>query len=324
MEKFSIIIPVYNVEDYLRECLDSVIGQKEQNCEILLVDDGSTDGSGNICDEYALKDSRIKVFHQENGGLGVARNTGILHATGEWILFVDSDDYWLPDTLEKVETAIAKHPEEKLFAFRYMEDREGKIVTPPQKGFREGRDTVENFLDFLTKYEMTAGWAVWKLAVHRDLIYGKDETLLFLPNVSHGEDLYWVIRLFERAGQIYYIDTCIYRYRIRGGSLSGVSPENCMKWRESLNNTFDWFQEHEQFDPESYARQFIAIHYLPHVFDSAARKTKKSWKQSYEELKKIIIYVPNTYKGKRGKILTCFLKGPSEINFAICLLLKRN
>ena len=324
MEKFSIIIPVYNVQDYLRECLDSVIGQKEQNCEILLVDDGSTDGSGNICDEYALKDSRIKVFHQKNGGLGVARNTGILHATGEWILFVDSDDYWLPDTLEKVETAIAKHPEEKLFAFRYMEDREGKIVTPPQKGFREGRDTVENFLDFLTKYEMTAGWAVWKLAVHRDLIYGKDETLLFLPNVSHGEDLYWVIRLFERAGQIYYIDTCVYRYRIRGGSLSGVSPENCMKWRESLNDTFDWFQEHEQFDPESYARQFIAIHYLPHVFDSAARKTKKSWKQSYEELKKIIIYVPNTYKGKRGKILTYFLKGPSEINFAICLLLKRN
>ena len=324
MEKFSIIIPVYNVEDYLRECLDSVIGQEEQNCEILLIDDGSTDGSGNICDEYELKDSRIKVFHQKNGGLGVARNTGILHATGEWILFVDSDDYWLPDTLEKVETAIAKHPEEKLFAVRYMEDREGEIATPPQKGFREGRDTVENFLELLTKYEMTAGWAVWKLAVHRDLIYGKDETLLFLPNVSHGEDLYWVIRLFERAGQIYYTDACIYRCRIRGRSLSGVSPENCMKWRESLNNTFDWFQEHEQFDPESYARQFSAIHYLPHVFDSATRKTKKSWKQSYEELKKIIIYVPNTYKGKRGKILTYFLEGPSEINFAICLLLKRN
>lgn len=323
MEKFSIIIPVYNVQDYLRECLDSVIGQKEQNCEILLVDDGSTDGSGNICDEYALKDSRIKVFHQKNGGLGVARNTGILHATGEWILFVDSDDYWLPDTLEKVETAIAKHPEEKLFAFRYMEDREGKIVTPPQKGFREGRDTVENFLDFLTKYEMTAGWAVWKLAVHRDLIYGKDETLLFLPNVSHGEDLYWVIRLFERAGQIYYIDTCIYRYRIRGGSLSGVSPENCMKWRESLNNTFDWFQEHEQFDPESYARQFIAIHYLPHVFDSADLMVKKEWKRQYGELKKIEKYIPHDYKGKRGIILSFFIGGSSSICFTVCRMLKK-
>lgn len=323
MEKFSIIIPVYNVQDYLRECLDSVIGQEEQNCEILLIDDGSTDGSGNICDEYALKDSRIKVFHQKNGGLGVARNTGILHATGEWILFVDSDDYWLPDTLEKVETAIAKHREEKLFAFRYMEDREGEITTPPQKGFREGRDTVENFLDFLTKYEMTAGWAVWKLAVHRDLIYAKDETLLFLPNVSHGEDLYWVIRLFERAGQIYYIDACIYRYRIRGGSLSGTQAENCLKWRKSLFATYQWFTEHNEFEYQEYVEQFIAMHYLPHVYDSASNEYRKQWKKQYEDMKEILTKLPPNAGGKRGNVIVFMMKLPVSLCFCGCLVLKK-
>lgn len=90
---FSVIIPVYNVENYLRQCIESVLAQSETSFELLLVDDGSTDGSGEICDEYALKDSRIRVFHQRNQGVSVARNVGIDHSYGEWICFVDSDDY---------------------------------------------------------------------------------------------------------------------------------------------------------------------------------------------------------------------------------------
>lgn len=322
MEKFSIIIPVYNVEDYLRECLDSVIGQEEQNCEILLVDDGSTDNSGNICDEYAQKDNRIKVFHQENGGLGVARNTGILHATGEWILFVDSDDYWLPDTLKKVKTAINEHPEEKLFAFRYMEDHDGDIVQPPQKGFTEGRDTADNFLEFLTRYEATAGWAVWKLAIHRELIYDKVETLLFLPNVSHGEDLYWVIRLFAKSGQIYYANIDVYRYHIRGGSLSGTQAENCLKWRKSLFATYQWFAEHDEFEHQECVEQFVAMHYLPHVYDSAASKYWKQWKNQNKDAKEILNKLPHNAGGKRGNIIVLLMRLPARICFWGCLLIK--
>ena len=96
----SVIIPVYNVEKYLRECVDSVINQTYSFIEIILIDDGSTDLSGQICDVYMTRDSRIKVNHQENHGLGHARNVGMRLATGKYIIFLDSDDYWRVDTLE--------------------------------------------------------------------------------------------------------------------------------------------------------------------------------------------------------------------------------
>lgn len=95
----SIIVPVYNVEKYVRKCLDSVVNQAYKDLEILIVDDGSTDGSGKICDEYK-KDDRVKVFHTENRGLSAARNYGIDRAHGEWIGFVDSDDWIEPDMYE--------------------------------------------------------------------------------------------------------------------------------------------------------------------------------------------------------------------------------
>ena len=96
----SVIVPVYNVESYLRECVESVLGQSYPHFELLLVDDGSTDRSGEICDEYAAKDERVKVIHQKNGGASAARNTGLDVATGEYILFVDGDDTSAPDALE--------------------------------------------------------------------------------------------------------------------------------------------------------------------------------------------------------------------------------
>ncbi len=91
-DKISIIVPVYNVEKYLKECIESILSQTYKNIEIILIDDGSTDNSGKICDEYLKKDSRVKVIHKENGGLSDARNTGIEIASGKYIGFVDSDD----------------------------------------------------------------------------------------------------------------------------------------------------------------------------------------------------------------------------------------
>ena len=92
-EKISVIIPVYNVEKYLKRCLDSVINQTYKNLEIILVDDGSTDNSGKICDEYAKNDKRIIVIHKENGGVSVARNIGLDICTGDYVNFIDSDDW---------------------------------------------------------------------------------------------------------------------------------------------------------------------------------------------------------------------------------------
>src|SRR5690554_6730418 len=102
MIKISIIIPVYNVEEYLPRCIDSVLIQRNIQFEVVLVNDGSTDSSGLICDEYAQADNRVKVFHQLNSGVSSARNLGIENATGEWICFVDADDWIEPDSLEKI------------------------------------------------------------------------------------------------------------------------------------------------------------------------------------------------------------------------------
>ena len=97
--KISVIVPVYNVEKYLRRCIDSILAQTFSDFELLLIDDGSKDSSGEICEEYAGKDARIRVFHRQNGGVSTARNLGIDKAKGEWIYFVDSDDVVLPSAL---------------------------------------------------------------------------------------------------------------------------------------------------------------------------------------------------------------------------------
>jgi glycosyltransferase involved in cell wall biosynthesis len=106
MPKISVIIPVYKVEEYLRKCLDSVLAQTFQDYELILVDDGSPDNCGKICDEYALKDSRIRVIHKQNGGLSDARNAAMDIITGEYISFIDSDDYVLPTHLEELYSAL--------------------------------------------------------------------------------------------------------------------------------------------------------------------------------------------------------------------------
>ena len=100
--KVSIIIPIYNVEKYLKCCLDSILVQTFQDWEAIFVDDGSKDSSGIICDEYAAKDARVRVIHKENGGLSSARNAGLAIASGDWIMHLDGDDWIEPDMLERL------------------------------------------------------------------------------------------------------------------------------------------------------------------------------------------------------------------------------
>ena len=108
-EKISVIIPVYNVEAYLERCLNTVCGQSYKNLEIILVDDGSTDNCLQICEEFAERDDRIKVIHQSNQGVSAARNTGLDAATGDYIAFVDSDDYIHPEMYERLYSLLKKH-----------------------------------------------------------------------------------------------------------------------------------------------------------------------------------------------------------------------
>lgn len=122
----SVIVPVYKVEKYLHRCVDSILAQSYSDFELLLIDDGSPDNSGTICDEYAAKDSRVRVFHKENGGVSSARNLGLDNARGEWITFCDADDYVSPDWLSFYEVAITKNVDVAVQGMFHI-DENGKI-----------------------------------------------------------------------------------------------------------------------------------------------------------------------------------------------------
>ena len=115
----SVIVPIYKVEQYLRQCVDSILNQTHSALEVILVDDGSPDGSGKICDEYAARDSRVRVIHKKNGGLSDARNAGIDIARGDYIAFVDSDDWLEPDTYESMLAAMKKYQAKLVCAGRF-------------------------------------------------------------------------------------------------------------------------------------------------------------------------------------------------------------
>lgn len=124
----SVIVPIYQVEAYLEQCLDSIINQTYRQLEIILIDDGSPDRCGEICDRYAIQDSRIKVIHQTNQGLSAARNAGMDMATGEYISFIDSDDYIAPHFYEKLLEGFKEHPEAKVTACQVFKNENGEIT----------------------------------------------------------------------------------------------------------------------------------------------------------------------------------------------------
>ena len=128
----SVIIPVYNIEKYLKCCVDSVIGQSYKDIEIILVDDGSTDNSGRICDEYAVQDTRVRVVHRENGGLSAARNTGIECATGEYLFFLDGDDAICAKTLELLLHTLEKDDCDLVFCGRSFVDEAAELLDMPK------------------------------------------------------------------------------------------------------------------------------------------------------------------------------------------------
>ena len=168
--EISIIIPVYNAECYLRRCMDSILSQTFENYEIILIDDGSIDESGKICDEYAAADSRIIVIHQKNQGQSVARNNGIQRARGEWIHFVDSDDFIHPQMLELLYKAV-KDTSADMAVCRRVEDE--KV---PESFFEYKDSTVSVFTNdestFLSFFEEGQYyWTIWAKLIKKSIVF---------------------------------------------------------------------------------------------------------------------------------------------------------
>ena len=211
----SVIVPVYNVENYLDECIQSIVKQTFRDMEIILVDDGSTDSSGMLCDKWAKKDERIKVIHKQNGGLSSARNSGIDVAQGKYIIFVDSDDYWigtdslahLYDTAEKFDADVVRGE------YIAVNDRGEKIKTIT----KNKSEYSNNPLDSATFYSKAIAGENFSV-----LFFFKIDsigTLRFDEGRKFQEDIDFNIKYFSSPRTCVYIENKFYVYRKREASI---------------------------------------------------------------------------------------------------------
>ena len=244
MIKLSFIVPIYNVEPYLRKCVDSLLAQDYFDYEIILIDDGSPDGCPKICDEYAAAHENIRAVHRKNGGLSAARNSGIEVAQGEYICFVDSDDYWEENVLGSL---MAQVEREKLDVLRFdyqNVNEQYEVFQPYKRDHRLDNDYSDDVTDgvtFLNTRMSTACYAVMFI-IKRDLIYcdqasaNSNQNLGNNPsNIIHNtfenksclftekiyfEDTDWTPRMLVRAKRVASTNTVVYNYLQREGSIT--------------------------------------------------------------------------------------------------------
>ncbi len=223
----SVVLPIYNVEKYLEKCIESVVNQTYKNLEIILVDDGSPDNCPEICDRWAEKDNRIKVVHKKNAGLGMARNSGIENATGDYICFFDSDDFVELNTIEKAYKSIEESSADVVcFGFTSVDENEiaiNSFMPSPPKNIFEGEEVQSDFLPNLIYSLPSENWRLnmsscmamfsmelirkinWKFVSEREIL---------------SEDVYSLIELYKYVNKVVILNEALYFYRENTSSLS--------------------------------------------------------------------------------------------------------
>ena len=288
----SVIVPVYNVEAYLRRCVDSLLNQTLQEIEIILVDDGSTDRCGLICDEYARQDDRIFVIHQKNAGLSNARNAGIDQARANYLMFVDSDD-WVEPGFCKIPLTIALEQQADLVMFQFRRIRNGHTKTRNYR-ISEGIKSEKEALRLLMS---GVGMAAWnKLYQHALFQHHR------YPSGKVYEDTILTPLLVHEASKIIYSPAVLYNQIYRKGSITTVlSPKNEQDWLDAKALTVqgleEWgFEQEAEAFYRDYTMSFIGRERYHHVLC-------KQYIRYFRELK----HCPASFSKKR-KILYYMLK----------------
>lgn len=238
--KISIIVPVYKVEKELDRCVQSLLKQTYKNLEIILVDDGSPDRCPILCDQYAMEDERIRVIHKKNGGLSDARNAGLNLATGEYVLYVDSDDYIELDSCERLISATSDGQVDIVVGNAIMEKPDGNekmIHSATPAGF------IYSAKDFVEKAVCESQWyaPAWLNMYRREYLLTNN---LYFKKEIYFEDIQMLPRVFLSAQKIACIDGIFYHYIIRENSIM-TSKKDEKKKHDSIQNLSEW---KEQFD----------------------------------------------------------------------------
>lgn len=236
----SIIVPVYNGEKYLRECIDSIICQKEVPIEVLLIDDGSTDSSLEICREYEKIDSRIVVIHKENTGVSDTRNLGIEIARGEYIMFVDADDFLHPSALQKVSLCLQAHqfPDMVIWGFEITPKcaaGDGEMIAQHTDGFAP-KELLHHIISIDSKKRLMG--FVWRCAYKKEML--NKNRIRFSRELKMAEDFKFLLEAVLASGEVPVLNDSLYYYRKNDSSVTARYKENVHRDMLSVNQ---WMEE---------------------------------------------------------------------------------
>ena len=276
--KFSVIVPVYNVEKYLSKCIDSVLNQAYQEKEIVLVDDGSTDRSGSICDDYSAHyPSEVKVIHTTNQGQSIARSCGIDHSDGDFLLFVDADDYIRSDALELLSCQF-ENTAADLVMFNASQD-EDFAISYPGFDFTDGQQFAGKAKKCLFEMLITTTKLnpLWLKAMKRELAQSICEEYRHFQ-LKHAEDLLYTLPILSAAQNIVYMDQNLYYWRTREDSIvHSYNPErhrSIKKVHLEMEKYIDEWQM-EALHPVHYAREVRGwVECLKMIMRNAGRNSK--------------------------------------------------
>ncbi|MBQ3177155.1 MAG: glycosyltransferase [Clostridia bacterium] len=285
----SVIVPVYKVEPYVRKCIDSILAQTYTNLEIILVDDGSPDRCPEICDEYAARDSRIKVIHKENGGLSDARNAGIDTSTGDYLMFVDSDDWLELSAVEDLYHCALIHDADLVIGCQCIIDHmTGNVIACNQnKYIVEKCIEKQDAMSIMLQHGWTAWARLYKVGVHKNVSF---------PVGRIYEDEAVALSVLENCNKIVRLNTIVYNYRKRPESIttSVFSEKNLDSYRNAKNDLV-WIREkHPELEQQATLRYYSRL--LLHILEIAAgdqrywnlgNELHKELQQNYKVIKKI-------------------------------------
>jgi glycosyltransferase involved in cell wall biosynthesis len=278
--KISVIVPVYNTEQYLHKCIESILSQSFTDFEVLLINDGSTDKSGELCDEYANKDTRIRVFHKENRGVSSARNTGLDNAKGEFSIHIDSDDWIEEYMLEKLYKHIINNNSAMVICDYYYHFPNSQL---PLLHIQQPTSLLSEDIICDILRENLHGSNCNKLVKH--FLY-KEHNISFPENINYFEDMFVTIKLLLNIQKISYLPEALYHYRYNGKSISHNLTKSLFleKFRviESIENIILGNTKMEE------SLLYLKLQTKKRMFDSKLY-TAKEIKMTYPECNKFII-----------------------------------
>lgn len=277
MAEISIIVPVYQVEKYIRQCIDSILSQTFTDFELILVDDGSKDHSGEICDEYAVKDNRVKVIHKQNGGLSDARNKGLDNAVGNYFMFVDGDDSIAPDMAKCLFQKIMEEDADiAVCNYRcvFENDSEKDFSTENKAEVLSGKEIF-----YHRKNQRNYGF--WTVAWNKLYKTETFQNLRFRFGKYH-EDEFWANDIYQMDIKVATVSECLYDYRQRNNSIMGNrNIQKCFDIIEAFEERINVYLKEDEYASQAYKVFIYSLEYL-----SESKKLMQSKEEKAEFLDK--------------------------------------